>query len=572
MIPYNYEPFVDRSVQYPGKRYVTRPDSTVELCQLSRSHDGNNAEGAIYNEGTPLTAQSFNDMLDTIKDTFDSIGTDLAGKQDTLTAGSGIVIQNGVISATGGGGGSSTYLSGLADVGLFAPRSGDVLIFDSTTGKWTNGDIISGTGSGPVVSFADGSDGLPITKLKCSIVAQQSGSGDPSPSNVRPISGFTGLNVTRAGKNLLDSNKTELTYVTTTAQRYAVTFEGAGNYAVSAKTLSESRNVYAKVYSGGTYGTSYTVVSGTTVTTRTFTLNAGDFLIVYSEFSSSSQYERAKEVLATVQVEWGSTATTYEPYTATVIPITWQTQAGTVYGGSLDVTSGVLTVTHVKTTVNDLTIYRTTSYTNPVFYANISGRLLESTFGMADKLKYIGIKSNAQAFSGDSVDYDFAFNSRNEQIYIRADSYSDAPSLKQALGSTEIIYELATPLTVQLTAEEVTTLLGTNNIYCDTGEITELQYYRSEAQEVIDLFQYDTAVKQWVTENFAPLYTEITGTLTAGQSYIILNSPAILTTSTIDIYTDTFGVAPYSIEVQNGNVKLSFVVRSSDLGVKVRIS
>ena len=60
MIPYVPEPFIDRSVQYPGRRYITRPDSTVELCQISRSHEGQNAEGAIYAEGTPLNAESFN--------------------------------------------------------------------------------------------------------------------------------------------------------------------------------------------------------------------------------------------------------------------------------------------------------------------------------------------------------------------------------------------------------------------------------------------------------------------------------------------------------------------------------
>lgn len=49
----------------------------------------------------------------------------------------------------------------------------------------------------------------------------QSGSGDPSPSNVRPISGWTGCNVTRCGKNLLNpdlwsttNNKNYVNYAT----------------------------------------------------------------------------------------------------------------------------------------------------------------------------------------------------------------------------------------------------------------------------------------------------------------------------------------------------------------------
>ena len=40
-----------------------------------------------------------------------------------------------------------------------------------------------------------------------------------------------------------------------------------------------------------------------------------------------------------------STATDYEPYNGTTYPISWASEAGTVYGGTLDVVSGTLTVT-----------------------------------------------------------------------------------------------------------------------------------------------------------------------------------------------------------------------------------
>ena len=45
-----------------------------------------------------------------------------------------------------------------------------------------------------VATFNDGSD-LPLKSLTASIVPVQSGSGDPSPTNVRPISGWTGCKV-----------------------------------------------------------------------------------------------------------------------------------------------------------------------------------------------------------------------------------------------------------------------------------------------------------------------------------------------------------------------------------------
>lgn len=43
-----------------------------------------------------------------------------------------------------------------------------------------------------------------IKSLKVYFSPKQEGSGDPSPSNVRPITGWTGVNVTRSGKNMLN--------------------------------------------------------------------------------------------------------------------------------------------------------------------------------------------------------------------------------------------------------------------------------------------------------------------------------------------------------------------------------
>ena len=57
------------------------------------------------------------------------------------------------------------------------------------------------TASGAVASFADGAN-VPVKSLIVNIDPVQSGSGDPSPTNVRPISGWSEVNVEHAGKNL----------------------------------------------------------------------------------------------------------------------------------------------------------------------------------------------------------------------------------------------------------------------------------------------------------------------------------------------------------------------------------
>lgn len=65
--------------------------------------------------------------------------------------------------------------------------------------------------------------------------------------------------------------------------------------------------------------------------------------------------------------------------------------------------------------------------------------------------------------------------------------------------------------------------------------------------------------------------TELTGTLTAGQTTLSITDAAILTTSTIDIYTDVFGINPEDVQVTTGSITMTFPVQASNIGVKVVI-
>ena len=83
--------------------------------------------------------------------------------------------------------------------------------------------------------------------------------------------------------------------------------------------------------------------------------------------------------------------------------------------------------------------------------------------------------------------------------------------------------------------------------------------------------KYDTVgVPGGVLKNF--LYIELVDTLTAGETSITFSDNSILSTSTIDIYTDTFGVNPTGITVSTGSVVLTFEAQQANVGVKVRVS
>ena len=60
--------------------------------------------------------------------------------------------------------------------------------------------------NGDLVTISDGADNIPVRDLVVNIEPLQAGSGDPSPDNVRSISGWTGSVVYRSNKNLLGGN------------------------------------------------------------------------------------------------------------------------------------------------------------------------------------------------------------------------------------------------------------------------------------------------------------------------------------------------------------------------------
>ena len=65
--------------------------------------------------------------------------------------------------------------------------------------------------------------------------------------------------------------------------------------------------------------------------------------------------------------------------------------------------------------------------------------------------------------------------------------------------------------------------------------------------------------------------TELTAVLSAGSTTVTISNAAILTTSTVDIYTDVFGVNPEGVTVTTGQIVLTFPEQASDLNVKVVI-
>ena len=66
-------------------------------------------------------------------------------------------------------------------------------------------------------------------------------------------------------------------------------------------------------------------------------------------------------------------------------------------------------------------------------------------------------------------------------------------------------------------------------------------------------------------------FVEVTGTLLSGSTTLVLSDASITSTSTLDVFTDVYGISPTDMVASTGSVTLTFEAQASDLGVKVRV-
>ncbi len=350
--------------------------------------------------------------------------------------------------------------------------------------EWLNA-FVEKTVTGAVCSFDDAISGQPLIDLTAQIVPKQSGTGDPSPSNVRPISGWTGVNVTRCGKNLFDKTNTQDGFISgqtgevmaSTTRKcsdfipvkpstaYFMNGYGDLNY-FSVVLFDENKAVIQNYYSGASKTAPFTF---TTTATAKF-----------------ARLTFIKEQLDTMSLTYGTTApTTYEPYNGTTYSVSWQTEAGEIVEGTINIVSGLLTVEHMKQVYRgddldtlSLNYGQTASgYTHMYFGTNNTP--LGKNYGQQLHTKSnIGVIANAQSASIPSSEGFAVLNLTNPDrliVYWYVNlTWASANDFKTWLNNNpfELYYQLATPQTYQLTPTEVATILGINNIYSNTGNTT----------------------------------------------------------------------------------------------------
>lgn len=349
---------------------------------------------------------------------------------------------------------------------------------------------VTDTASGAIASFPDGADNVPVKSLTVDIEPVQSGSGDPSPTNIRPISGHTQAVVTRTRKNLLN------------AQNYVSLNNSSidANGVVTA-TASDSRafSPVLQLWLDSTFVGLGTKISNTKFE---FTKNASFNRIVFGHSGASKDIKIKYDVSALKEgqtyiftetvissqnpISWkdmmirpaSDTDDTYEPYNGNTYTIDLD---GTRYGGILDVTTGVLTVDRAMVDLGSLTWTYYTSGTYPILYAEPSGHRAYVNGEHTDAICENYSEGNPAAArstlaSGNLPDKSFSWISgASGSFTVRDSSYTSAAAFKAAMDGVKLVYPLATPFTIQLTANEISTVLGQNNIWSDAGDV-EVEY------------------------------------------------------------------------------------------------
>ena len=356
------------------------------------------------------------------------------------------------------------------------------------------------TASGAVASFPDGS-ALPARDVTVQIVPQQDLHGYGSPWS--PGAGVNTLDISDAEPYTPDG----IYGLIGSVSNEIITISGTFSPSNPDPTAASFR-LFKNVPNGGQRLKAFEITSGNHVLAFRWDGTYNVLIVDLSNLVVGETYNIQARVVgytgSTAPTQWtpysnicpisgwtganvyhsGADTSDYDTY-----PVTWQSEAGTVYGGRWNTTTGKLTAEKAKHTVsaNDTTGLFQTG-TN----ANRFGISLSDAVGGTDtetRLSPICNIAKASAtipFSGNTQEVGYcALYNKYFLICVPTSCTTASDALAWCVSNgCEVVYPLATPIEYQLTPVKIRTLLGENNIWADTGD-TAVEYY-ADTKKYID--------------------------------------------------------------------------------------
>ena len=325
--------------------------------------------------------------------------------------------------------------------------------------------------------------GYPLS-VRASWEPRQEGSGDPSPDNIRPITGLDSVQVTRRGKNLLDESKLRI------QSNYETSYGGTGfwYYILNLPTGSYTVSIGA-TYNGGGYLWAGNALYGTSGVTSAWFAHQSQKLTTNFTFNDvnklyvgvSANMELVTSVLDAVQfiqIEAGSTPTSYEPYTGTAATLALPE---TIYGGTVDAVTGEgmeeWEYMEFDGSEDEQWSKKVHSSGRVYFFIDITsyGLVLDPTQVVWKCNRLVPYAYNYSAI--EFPEYSIGFTSLRHTCAIVLENASmlsvDEFKAWLAENPVTVCYKLATPTAFQATGSQpLPALPGTNTVYTDAGNIT----------------------------------------------------------------------------------------------------
>ena len=381
-------------------------------------------------------------------------------------------------------------------------------------------DIV-GTASGDILTFTDGGDDIPVKNLEMELTAKQDGTGTPSPSNPRTITGIDEITIRAAGRNLMPSlfgsnTNNGITYtvnedgtvITTGAvtsgisnRNYGHMVLPAGTYTLSglpdtliSTTAREAALVLAKDAYSGSQNIIISLYSNIS-RTATFTLEETTdcYLKIYLYTAAGTM---PANTIFKPMVEVGETASEFESFRGTTHTITLPE---TIYGATINATKGTGTKTVNAVDLGDLTYTYDATFTR--MKADITdlkpvGSVRETPF-ICSIFQSI---DDGRAMADVPYDSVYAGAAGTTAIYIKT-TETDPAAFKTAVTGQTLVYPIE-PAELAFTPEPIRTVEGDNTIYADTGDI-DLEYFNSNADQTADLIDAKQETEDYSTEERA---------------------------------------------------------------------
>ena len=330
-------------------------------------------------------------------------------------------------------------------------------------------------------------------------------------SNICPISGFSAANVTRTGVNAWDE-EWEL-----------------GSFNSNGQPSSSSTSIRCKNFIPVVPGQTYYMYSGSGRSNapwmfgidKSFLRRSSAYLVNQTFTVPEDVYYIKIALPATygttynhdISINYPSTDHAYHAYAGNTYTIDLD---GTRYGGTLDVLTGVLTVDKVgvdmgsvnwgKNTVTQGTLWRHKFDDMANAVSTIKADILCSLYPTVPQTQRAENTLSANNTNVDVID----------------SSYADAALFKTAVTGQTIVYPLATPITITLTPQAINSLVGENNLWSDTGNITATIVFPQDQFTITNPTRFDSQplLRVWgtgqlgigsqtVTITQADVYTDI---------------------------------------------------------------